>query len=95
LENNETLKETFCSALDATVDIEFDVPYIAVNRTGEHLVYHTYISRQRGSAMLRFKTLSISSFGAVYANAILPIDIKLPPPAPPQNGTRTYIFGYS
>jgi hypothetical protein len=81
IENNETLKNAFCSALDAMVDAEFDVPYIATNRTGEYLVYHTYVSRQSGSATLRFKTLSISSFGAVYANVILPIDIKLPPPA--------------
>jgi len=26
---------------------------------------------------------------------VLPIDIKLPPPVLPRNGTRTYIFGYS
>ncbi len=82
-------------ALDEMVDIEFNVPYIAVNMTGEYLVYHTYSSRQSGSAALSFKTLSISSLGAVYANAVLPIDIALPPPVPPQNATRTYIFGYS
>jgi hypothetical protein len=81
MKNNETLKETFCNALDAMTDTEFNIPYIAVNRTSKCLVYHTYISRQSGSATLRFKTLSISSFGAVYANVILPIDIKLPPPA--------------
>jgi len=79
-------------ALDKMVDIEFNVPYIAVNKTGEYLVYYTYSSKQSGSATLSFKTLSISSLGAVYANAVLPIDIKLPPPVPPQNGTRTYIF---
>jgi hypothetical protein len=78
---NDTLRNTFCRALDAVVDTEFDVPYIATNRTGEYLVYHTYISKWSGSAMLRFKTISISSFGAVYANVILPIDINLPPPA--------------
>jgi hypothetical protein len=77
---NETLKEAFCKALDAVVDAEFNVPYITVNKTGEYLVSHIYLSRRSGSATLRFKTLSISSFGAVYANAVLPIDIKLPPP---------------
>jgi hypothetical protein len=81
-------------ALDRMVDTEFNVPYIAVNMTGEYLVYHTHASRQGGSATLGFKTLSISSLGAVYANAVLPIDIKLPPPVMPRNGTRTYIFGY-
>jgi hypothetical protein len=81
MKNNETLKETFCNALDAMTDTEFNIPYIAVNKTGEYLVSHIYLSRQSGSATLRFKTLSISSFGAVYANVILPIDIKLPPPA--------------
>ena len=82
-------------ALDEMVDMEFNVPYIAVNRTGEYLVYHTYVGKQSNSATFRFKALSISSLGAVYANAILPIDIKLPPPVPPQNATRTYIFSYS
>jgi hypothetical protein len=82
-------------ALDEMVDMEFNVPYIAVNRTGEYLVYHTYVDRQSNSATFRFKALSISSLGAVYANAILPIDIKLPPPVPPQNATRTYIVSYS
>jgi len=95
MEHNETLKNAFCSALDAVIDTEFNVPYISVNKTGEYPVYHTYLSRQSGSAALRFKTLSISSLGAVYANAVLPTNIKLPPPVPPQNGTRTYIFGYS
>jgi len=85
---------TLAQALDRMVDIEFNVPYIAVNGTGEYLVYHEIYSRQGGSAALRFKALSISSLGAVYANAVLPIDIKLPPPVLPQNGTRTYIFGY-
>jgi hypothetical protein len=85
----------FMQALDKMVDIEFNVPYIAVNRTSEYLVYHTHAGRQGRSVTLSFKALSISSFGAVYANAVLPIDIKLPPPVPPQNGTRTYIFGYS
>jgi hypothetical protein len=78
---NETLRNALCNALDRVVDAEFNVPYIDINKTGEYLVYHTYSSRWSGSATLRFKTLSISSFGAVYANAILPIDIKLPPPA--------------
>ena len=85
----------FADALDGMVDIEFNIPYIAVNKTGEYLVYHTYSSRRSGSATLAFKALSISSLGAVYANAVLPIDIKLPPPVLPQNGTRTYIFSYS
>jgi hypothetical protein len=79
-------------ALDKMVDTEFNIPYIAVNMTGEYLVYHTHTSRQGGSATLGFKTLSISSLGAVYANAVLPIDIKLPPPVLPRNGTRTYII---
>jgi hypothetical protein len=82
-------------ALSQLTDIEFNIPRIAVNKTGEYLVYHTYSSRQSSSTTLSFKTLSISSLGAVYANAILPIDIKLPPPVSPQNGTRTYIFSYS
>jgi hypothetical protein len=91
---NPDQMSTFGQALDKMVDIEFNVPYIAVNGTSEYLVYHAYSSRQSGSATLSFKTLSISSLGAVYANAVLPIDIKLPPPIPPQNATRTYIFGY-
>ena len=82
-------------ALDEMVDMEFNVPYIAVNKTSEYLVYHSYSSRSGRSSILSFKALSISSLGAVYANAILPIDIKLPPPVPPQNATRTYIFSYS
>jgi hypothetical protein len=80
--------------LSQLADIEFNVPYIAVNRTGEYSVYREIYSRQVGSAALRFKTLSISSLGAVYANAVLPIDIRLPPPVLPQNATTTYIFGY-
>jgi len=70
------LNATLGQALDAAVDISYRVPYIAVNVTKEYPIYHIYIGRQ-GS----FKTLSISSFGAVYANVILPIDVKLPPPA--------------
>jgi len=85
---------TLGDALDKMIDIEFNVPYIAVNGTSEYLVYHEIYSRHGGSAALRFKTLSKSSLGAVYANAVLPIDIKLPPPVLPRNGTRTYIFGY-
>ncbi len=95
LNNDPQQKSTFAQALDKMVDIEFSIPYIAVNKTGEYLVYHTYSSRRGGSAALSFKALSISSLGAVYANAVLPIDIKLPPPVPPQNATRTYIFGYN
>jgi hypothetical protein len=82
------------NALDKMADMEFNVPYIAVSGTSEYLVYHETYSRQGGSAALRFKALSISSLGAVYANAVLHIDIKLPPPVLPQNATRTYIFGY-
>jgi hypothetical protein len=92
--NDPLLMRTFGDALDKMVDIEFNVPYIAVSGTSEYLVYRETYSRQGGSAALRFKTLSISSLGAVYANAVLPIDIKLPPPVLPQNATRTYIFGY-
>jgi len=92
---NPYLMFTLGDAFDKMIDIEFNVPYIAVNGTSEYLVYHEIYSRHGGSAALRFKTLSISSLGAVYANAVLPIDIKLPPPVPPQNGTRTYIFVYS
>jgi hypothetical protein len=51
------LMRTFGDALDKMVDIEFNVPYIAVNRTSEYLVYHEKYSRQGGSAALRFKTL--------------------------------------
>jgi hypothetical protein len=82
-------------ALNAMIDMEYNVPRIVAERGNSTvLVYHEIHSRQSGSATFSFKTLSISSLGAVYANAILPIDIKLPPPAPPQNATRTYIFGY-
>jgi hypothetical protein len=95
LSNDPQQKSMFMQALDKMVDIEFNVPYIAVNRTGEHLVYHIHAGRQGRSVTLSFKALSISSLGAVYANAVLPIDIKLPPPVLPQNGTRTYIFSYS
>jgi hypothetical protein len=91
---NPYLMFTLGDALDKMIDTEFNVPYIAVNGTSEYLVYHEIYSRHGGSAALRFKTLSISSLGAVYANAVLPIDIKLPPPVLPRNGTRTYIFGY-
>jgi len=69
------------TALSQITDLEYNVPRIVERGNSTVLVYHSYLSRQSGSAMLRFKTLSISSFGAVYANAILPIDIKLPPPA--------------
>jgi hypothetical protein len=94
LSNNPQQKSILTQALDKMVDIEFNVPYIAVNKTGEYLVYHTHSSRQGRFTMFNFMALSISSLGAVYANVILPIDIKLPPPVLPQNGTRTYIFGY-
>jgi hypothetical protein len=84
------------TALNAITDLEYNVPKIvAESGNSTVLVYHTYSSRQSGSVALSFKALSISSLGAVYANAILPIDIKLPPPVPPQNATRTYIFSYS
>jgi hypothetical protein len=95
LSNDPQLKSAFVQALDNMADIEINVPYIAINRTSEYLVYHEIYSRQSGSAALRFKAFSISSLGAVYANAVLPIDIRLPPPVLPQNGTRTYIFGYT
>jgi hypothetical protein len=95
LSNDPQQKSVLAQALDKMVDIEFNVPYIAVNKTGEYLAYHASSSRQGRSAVLSFKALSISSLGAVYANAVLPIDIKLPPPVLPQNATRTYIFGYS
>jgi hypothetical protein len=83
-------------ALNAITDLEYNVPRIVAERGNSTvLVYHEIHSRQSGFATFSFKTLSISSLGAVYANAILPIDIKLPPPVLPQNSTRTYIFGYS
>jgi hypothetical protein len=82
-------------ALNAMTDLEYNVPSIVESGNSTVLVYHEMFSRQSGSATLGFKTLSISSLGAVYANAVLPIDIKLPPPVPPRNATRTYIFGYS
>jgi hypothetical protein len=68
-------------ALDAITDLEYNVPRIAERRNSTVFVSHTHVSRRGGSVTLSFKTLSTSSFGAVYANAILPIDIKLPPPA--------------
>ena len=89
-------KSALRTALNAMTDLEYNVPRIvAESGNSTVLVYHEMFSRHSGSATLRFKTLSISSLGAVYANAVLPIDIKLPPPVPPQNGTRTYIFVYS
>ena len=94
LVNNPHQMLTLAQALDRMVDIELNVPYIAVNRTSEYFVYHEVCSKQDGGTALRFKALSISSLGAVYANAVLPIDIKLPPPVLPRNATRTYIFGY-
>ncbi len=82
-------------ALDAMIDLEYNVPRIVERGNSTVYVYHTHTSRQGGSVTLCFKTLSISSLGAVYANAVLPIDITLPPPVLPQNATRTYIFGYT
>jgi hypothetical protein len=94
--NGADAKSALSTALNAMTDLEYNVPRIVAERGNSTvLVYHEMFSRQSGSATLSFKALSISSVGAVYANAILPIDIKLPPPAPPQNGTRTYIFSYS
>jgi hypothetical protein len=93
--NGTDARSALRMALNMMTDLEYNVPRIVAERGNSTVhVYHTYISRWSGSTMLRFKTLSISSFGAVYANAILPIDIKLPPPVLPQNATRTYIFGY-
>jgi hypothetical protein len=93
--NGADAKSALRTALNAMTDLEYNVPRIvAESGNSTVLVYHEMFSRQSGSATLGFKTLSISSLGAVYANAVLPIDIKLPPPVPPQNGTRTYIFGY-
>jgi len=84
------------TALNAMTDLEYNVPRIvAESGNSTVLVYHSYSSRQSNYATLRFKTLSISSLGAVYANAVLPIDITLPPPVLPQNATRTYIFSYN
>jgi hypothetical protein len=94
--NGADAKSALRLALNAMTDLEYNVPRIvAESGNSTVLVYHEMFSRQSGSATLSFKTLSISSLGAVYANAVLPIDIKLPPPVPPQNGTRTYIFSYS
>ena len=79
--NGADAKSALRMALNAMTDLEYNVPRIvAESGNSTVLVYHSYLSRQSGSATLRFKTLSISSFGAVYANAVLPIDIKLPPP---------------
>jgi hypothetical protein len=93
--NGADARSALRMALNAIIDLEHNVPRIVERGNSTVLVYHETYSRQSGSAALRFKALSISSLGAVYANAVLPIDIKLPPPVPPQNGTRTYIFGYS
>jgi len=94
--NGADARSALRTALNTITDLEYNVPRIvAESGNSTVLVYHTYLSRQSGFATLSFKTLSMSSFGAVYANAVLPIDIKLPPPIPPQNGTRTYIFSYS
>ena len=45
LSNDPQQKSMFMQALDKMVDIEFNVPYIAVNRAGEHLVYHIHAGR--------------------------------------------------
>jgi hypothetical protein len=92
--NGTDARSALRTALNAMIDLEYNVPRIAERRNSTVPVYYTYASRQSGAVTFRFKTLSISSLGAVYANAVLPIDIRLPPPAPPQNATRTYIFGY-
>jgi hypothetical protein len=92
--NGTDARSALRMALNAMIDLEHNVPRIAERGNSTVFVYHTYLSRQGGSAALRFKALSISSLGAVYANAVLPIDIKLPPPVPPQNATRTYILSY-
>jgi hypothetical protein len=95
LRNNPQAYSLFGQALDKVTDTEFGVPYTPVSRTGEFLVYQTLLNWGYGvSTTLSFKTLSISSLGAVYANAVLPIDVRLPPPVLPQNVTRTYIFSY-
>jgi hypothetical protein len=93
--NGTDARSALRMALNAMIDLEHNVPRVVAERGNSTVfVYHTYLSRQGGSAALSFKALSISSLGAVYANAVLPIDIKLPPPVLPQNATRTYIFGY-
>jgi hypothetical protein len=93
--NGTNARSALYTALDAITDLEYNVPRMVAERGNSTvLVYHEIYSRQSSSATLGFKTLSISSLGAVYANAVLPIDIKLPPPVLPQNATRTYIFGY-
>jgi hypothetical protein len=93
--NGTDARSALRMALDAMIDLEYNVPRMVAERGNSTvLVYHETYSRQSGSAALSFKALSISSLGAVYANAVLPIDIRLPPPALPRNGTRTYIFGY-
>jgi hypothetical protein len=79
--NGNDTKSALRTALDAITDLEYNVPYIAVNKTVEYYFSHIYAGRRGSSVTLSFKTLSMSSFGAVYANAVLPIDIKLPPPA--------------
>ncbi|MFZ8841478.1 MAG: hypothetical protein ACO2PM_21670 [Pyrobaculum sp.] len=93
--NGTKTRSALRMALNAITDLEHNVPRIVAERGNSTvLVYHETYSRQGGSATLRFKALSISSLGAVYANAVLPIDIRLPPPVLPQNATRTYIFSY-
>jgi hypothetical protein len=94
--NGTDARSALRTALNAITDLEYNVPRIVAERGNSTiLVYHATYSRESGSATLGFKALSISSLGAVYANAVLPIDIRLPPPVLPQNTTRTYIFGYS
>jgi hypothetical protein len=93
--NGTDARSALALALNAMTDLEYNVPRIVERGNSTVLVYHSFLSKWSGSTTFTFKVLSISSLGAVYANAILPIDIKLPPPAPPQNATRTYIFSYS
>jgi hypothetical protein len=79
--NGTGARSALALALNATTDLEYNVPRIVERGNSTVLVYHSFLSKWSGSTTFTFKALSISSFGAVYANAILPIDISLPPPA--------------
>ena len=96
-QNGGDARSALSTALNQVTDLEYNVPRVAVERGNATVqVYHTSISRHSGSAGFVFETLSLSSLGAVFANVYIPIDVRLPPPAAPRNGTtRTYIASFT
>jgi len=94
--NGSAARSALSTALNRTIDLEYNVPRVPVERGNATVeVYRTSVSRHSGSAGFVFKTLSLSSLGAVFANVYIPIDVRLPPPATPRNSTRTYIASFT